>query len=167
MHRAVLFSLAVDAGKAVLNMPDLFIHLQPSHRLLTILSLVHLIAASFLWPLALPFEVKAIIGVLLIISLLYYLRKDALLSANDAVIALQLKEDMRCIVTMRSGQSITCRILGSTFVAPYLAVMNLQPAGKFFMRSVVILPDSIKVDEFRRLRVWLRWKWKQDQETGK
>jgi len=144
--------------KRYLNMPDLFIHLQSSCRLVTILCLAHLITASFLWPLALPLEVKAIIVVLLIISLLYYLRKDALLSADDAVIVLQLKEDMCCIVTTRSGQSITCRILGSTFVAPYLTVMNLQPAGKFFMRSIVILPDSIKVDEFRQLRVWLRWK---------
>lgn len=166
MRRVILFSVSVKAGKVIINMPDLFIHLQPSYRLVAILSLAHLIAASFLWPLALPLEVKAIIVVLLIISLLYYLRKDALLSADDAVIALQLKEDMCCIVTTRSGQSITCRILGSTFVAPYLTVMNLQPAGKFFMRSVVILPDSIKGDEFRRLRVWLRWKWKQDQETG-
>lgn len=166
MRRVILFSVAVNAGKGILNMPDLFIHLQSSYRLVTILCLAHLITAGFLWPLALPLEIKAIIFVLLIISLLYYLRKDALLSANDAVIALQLKEDMRCIVTTRSGQSIACRILGSTFVAPYLTVMNLQPAGKFFMRSVVILPDSIKEEEFRRLRVWLRWKWKHDQETG-
>jgi len=162
----ILFSVTINAGKMISNMPDLFIHLQPSYRLVTILSLAHLITAGFLWPLALPLEVKVIIVVLLIISLLYYLRKDALLSANDAVIALQLKEDMCCIVTTRSGQSITCSILGSTFVAPYLTVMNLQPAGKFFMRSVVILPDSIKVHEFRRLRVWLRWKWGHDQETG-
>lgn len=166
MHRVLLFSMVVNAGKTILNMPDLFIHLQSSCRLVTILCLAHLITAGFLWPLALPLEIKAIIIVLLIISLLYYLRKDALLSANDAVIALQLKEDMCCIVTTRSGQSIACRILGSTFVAPYLTVMNLQPVGKFFMRSVVILPDSIKGDEFRRLRVWLRWKWRQDQETG-
>lgn len=166
MRRAILFSAGVKAGKAILNMPDLFIHLQPSHRLVTILSLAHLITAGFLWPLELPMEVKAAIIVLLIISLFYYLRKDALLSANNAVIALQLKEDMCCIVTTRSGQLIVCRILGSTFVAPYLTVMNLQPDGKFFMRSVVILPDNIKEEEFRRLRVWLRWKWKQDQETG-
>ena len=103
MRRVILFSVSVKAGKAILNMPDLFIHLQSSCRLVTILCLAHLITAGFLWPLALPLEVKAIIVVLLIISLLYYLRKDALLSANDAVIALQLKEDMCCIVTTRSG----------------------------------------------------------------
>lgn len=148
-------------------MPDLFIYLQPSYRLVTILSLAHLVAGGLLWPLALPLEVKAVIVVLLIISLIYYLRKDALLSANDAAIALQLKDDMFCIVVTRSGQSIACRILGSTFVAPYLTVMNLQPVGKFLMRSVVIFPDSIKVEEFRRLRIWLRWKWKQGLETGK
>lgn len=148
-------------------MPDLLIHLQPSYRLVLILSLVHFIAGGFLWPLALPLGAKILVVVLLIISLGYYLRKDALLSADDAVVAMQLEDDRGCILIMRSGQSITGRIAGSTFVAPYLTVINLRPAGKFFMRSVVILPDSMQMEEFRRLRVWLRWKWKSDQENGK
>ena len=160
----ILFLVLVNDEKAIVIMPDLFIHFQPSYRLVAILSLAHLIAGGLLWSLALPLSVKMAVVVLLIASLIYYLRKDALLSANDAVIALQLKDDMFCELITRSGQSITCRIAGSTFVAPYLTVINLQPVGKFFMRSVVILPDSMQVEEFRQLRVWLWWKWKSDQE---
>jgi len=141
-------------------MTILTVHLKPSLRLTVILSLAHLAAASLLWPLALPFAVKVVSVPILVISLTYYLRKDALLNANDAVVVFELSDEMQCTLTPRSGETIVCSILGSTFVAPYLIVLNLKPAGKSFMRSVVILADGIDAEEFRQLRVWLRWKWK-------
>jgi toxin CptA len=61
--------------------------------------------------------------------------------------------------------------LGSSFVAPYLTVLELKPLGagglwqRFRTRSVVILPDGIDAEEFRQLRVLLRWKWKNTQEA--
>lgn len=106
------------------------------------------------------------IMVALAISLAYYLRQDALLSADNAVIAFVLSDEMQCIVTVRSGESMICNILGNTFVAPYLTVLNLKPVGKFFTRSIVILPDGVDAEEFRQLRVWLRWKWKDNSEIG-
>ncbi|MBS0424206.1 MAG: hypothetical protein JSR71_07220 [Proteobacteria bacterium] len=145
-------------------MSDLRIRLQPSCYLARLLSFAHAAAGLVLWPLALPLGVKAAFIVLLIASLIYYLRKDALLIAHDAIVALTLTEEMSCILTARSGQSMTCSLSDSTFVAPYLTVINLQPNERFFMRSVVILPDSIDAEEFRRLRIWLRWEWKNDRK---
>lgn len=145
-------------------MSDLLIRLQPSYYLAALLGLTHAAAGLVLWPLALPPGVKAAIAILLIVSLIYYLRKDALLTAHDAVVALTLTEEMSCILIARSGQSMTCNLSDNTFVAPYLTVINLQPVEQFFMRSVVILPDSIDAEEFRRLRIWLQWKWKNERE---
>lgn len=143
-----------------LAMTILSIHRKPSLRLAIILSVAHLVATGLLWSLALPFGIKAIIVVMLAFSLIYYVRQDALLTANNAVVAFELSDDMHCKLVTRSGESTVCDLSGSTFVAPYLTVLNLKPAGKFFTRSVVILPDGIDVEEFRRLRVLLRWKWK-------
>lgn len=142
-------------------MAILSIHRQPSHRLAIILSLAHLAAAGLLWPLALAWGIKVIVVVALVISLIYYLRRDALLTANNALVALELSDEMQCTFITYSGESIACAILGSTFVAPYLVVLNLKLAENFFMCSVVILPDSIDAEEFRQLRVWLRWKWRE------
>lgn len=144
-------------------MSDLLVHLQPSYYLAVLLSLAHAAAGLVLWSLALPPGVKAVIAILLIVSLIYYLRKDALLTAHDAVIALMLTDKMSCTLTMRSGQSMICSLSDSTFVAPYLTVITLQPVERFFVRDVVILPDSTDAEEFRRLRIWLRWKWKSDR----
>jgi len=145
-------------------MSNLLVRLQPSYYLAVLLCLAHAAAGLVLWPLVLPLGVKAAIAALLIVSLIYYLRKDALLTAHDAVVALTLTDEMSCILIARSGQSVACGLLDSTFVAPYLTVISLHPVERFFMRSVVILPDSMDAEEFRKLRIWLRWKWKNDRE---
>lgn len=145
-------------------MSVLIIHRKPSYRLAAILSLAHLAAAGLLWLLELPLGINAIAAVALVFSLIYYLRQDALLTANDAVEFLELSGEMQCTLTTRSGESMGCSILGGTFVTPYLTVLNLKSAGKYFTRSVVILPDGIDIEEFRQLRVWLRWKWKNSME---
>ncbi|MDO9470690.1 MAG: hypothetical protein Q7J23_08220 [Nitrosomonas sp.] len=145
-------------------MSVLIIHRKPSYRLAAILSLAHLATAGLLWLLELPLGIQAIAAAALVFSLIYYLRQDALLTANDAVEFFELSSEMQCTLTTRSGESMGCSILGDTFVTPYLTVLNLKPSGKFLTRSVVILPDGIDVEEFRQLRVWLRWKWKNSME---
>lgn len=134
------------------------IHRKPSYRLAIMLGLSHFAAAGILWPLMLPLGIKIIVIVMLIISLVYYLRQDALLAADNAVVVVELLDGIQCMLITRSGESMACSILSSTFVAPYLTVLNLQPVGKFFVRSIVILPGAVDAEEFRQLRVWLRWK---------
>ncbi len=144
-------------------MAVLSIHRKPSFWLAGMLSLAHIATAILLWPLLLPLGVKMLIVILLVISLAYYLCCDALLCTNKAVISFSLSEKMRCTVTTRSGKTTACDVLGSTFVAPYLVVLNLQSEGGFFPCSIVILPDGIDADMHRQLRVWLRWKWQGDR----
>lgn len=98
------------------------------------------------------------VSILIIISLVYYLRKDALLLAKNAVTELTLTEKNQCTMTTRSNAIIICTILNNSFVAPYLTVLVLQPEGNFFADSIVILPDGIDAEAYRQLRVWLRWK---------
>lgn len=145
----------------------LIVHLKLSRRLIIILSLSHFVAAGALYPLTIiPFAIKLVGVAMLIISLNYYLRKDALLSAKNAVAAFELSDEMQCTLTTQSGESIVCIIQGNTFVAPYLTVLNLKPENHFFSRSVVILPDSIDAEVFRRLRVLLKWKWQDTNTIG-
>jgi toxin CptA len=144
-------------------MAILSVHRKPSYRLAAILSIVHLATGSLLGLLALPLGVKVIIVVVLIISLIHYLRQDALLTANNAVVAFVLLDKMQCTVTTYSGESMSCAVMSSTFVAPYLTVLNLKSTKKFFAYSVVILPDSIDAEEFRQLRVWLHWRRRQGE----
>ena len=49
-------------------------------------------------------------------------------------------------------------VLGSSFVSPLLTVLSLRMLGAGGSRSLVVTPDALGADEFRRLRVWLRWR---------
>jgi hypothetical protein len=44
-----------------------------------------------------------------------------------------------------------------SFVAPWLATVRWRPAGAWFDRSLLVAPDMMGADEFRRLRVLLRY----------
>ncbi len=135
-------------------------HLKPSVYLTVILSVAHILVACFLWPLTFPISIKLLGFVTLVASLVFYLRYYALLKSPESIVAFELSEAMQCTLETRDGQYLPCVILGSTFVAPYLVVLNVKLLNKFLGCSVVILPDSIDGEEFRQLRVLLRWKWK-------
>ena len=48
-------------------------------------------------------------------------------------------------------------VLPGSFVAPWLTIVRWRPPGRRFSRSLVILPDMLDPESFRRLRVILRW----------
>lgn len=147
--------------------PLLVLRLGPSFRLAMMLGLAHVSAISLLWPLMLPVAAKVAPTVALAISLVIYLRHYALRKSPGSVTGLSLADDMTCTLETRRGERIACALLGSSFVAPYLTVLELKPLNdtrwslRLRPRSVVILPDAIAAEDFRRLRVLLRWKWKE------
>ncbi len=96
---------------------------------------------------------------LLIISLYYYLRQDALLNFPWSVTLFKLIDAKRCELVMRNGRAIECAVLGISYVSAYLTVLILRPVRHWTLRSIVIVPDSVDAEEFRRLRIMLRWKW--------
>ncbi len=57
-----------------------------------------------------------------------------------------------------SGEWGECEVLGSTYVMPFLTILNLRDGDSGALRRVTLLPDSLEADDFRQLRVWLRWK---------
>jgi toxin CptA len=53
---------------------------------------------------------------------------------------------------LRSGE--LCR---GSFVAPWLTIVRWRPRAARFDRTILILPDMLAREDFRRLRVLLRW----------
>ena len=45
-----------------------------------------------------------------------------------------------------------------SFVAPWLVSIRWRPAGTWKDRSLLVAPDMLGVEDFRRLRVLLRWR---------
>ena len=125
--------------------------------LAAILAVVHAGALSLVALLEITWAVKVAICLLLVIQCIVALRR-ALLRGSAAVVALEISADDVLSIETRSAGWSEQSVLASTFVAPLLTVMNLCNPATGARCSVVLLPDSLPADDFRRLRVWLRWK---------
>ncbi len=134
------------------------IQVAPSVLIAISVTTVHLAAAGLLWLVPIPVFSQAVLTFAIAISLIYYLARDATLHAAHAIVALELRAGGEIACQTRRGAWLDCELLGSTFVSPHLTVVNLRPRGVWLARRVILVPDNVDAQDFRQLRMWLRWK---------
>lgn len=130
----------------------------PSTTLAVALGAVHLAAAGSLWLTPIPVTGKVVFTLAIGISLIYFMAHDALLHASHSVVALDIRDDGTIALQNRLGEWIDCDVLDSSYISHYLTVINFLPRGQHAARHVILVPDNVDAREFRRLRMWLRWK---------
>ena len=133
---------------------------------LWLLLLAHGAAIAVLWVLPLELWIKALIAVAVVASAASLTRRVALLATQDAVVAVEITEDARLAVKTRRGDWCACRLSGSSYVSPWLTILVLAEDNRRSARYVVITPDNVDAEDFRRLRVWLRWAAQRVAEPG-
>ncbi len=133
------------------------VSLKPSFFLSVGLAVVHLATAALLLPLELSISLRITGAAVIALSFARSMWLHALLRAQPSIIALSIEDRESCTLETRSGAILSSHIVGSTYVTPLLTVINAKPSGARFMRHIVILPDSITPEEYRQLRVLLRW----------
>ena len=136
------------------------VRLKPSPLLAAAFTAAHLAAALTLIPLDLPLWAKLLITLPIAASLVHALRHTAFLRSPTSPIALELKGADGAAIQTRNGDWHGARILGTTYVSPLLTVLNLRLQGRRTARHVVIVPDGIGAEDFRKLRVRLRWDYR-------
>ena len=122
------------------------------------LAAAHGAAIAMIALVSLPLWLQLIALAALVLSLMFYVRQYALLRSPNAVVAIDIASDDALSIQTRSGGRIECKVLGSTYVTAFLAVLNLREKDSGAVRRAVILSDSVDKEDFRKLRVWLRWK---------
>lgn len=132
--------------------------LKPSRLLAVTLITAHSLAASAVVLARLPLWLEAVAIIAIVVSLVLGLVK-ALHKTDAAITAIQFSEEGVLNVRNRHGDWIECAVLDSTtYVAPFLTVLNLRPLEGRGTKYVPILPDAVPPEDFRALRIWLRWK---------
>jgi len=135
--------------------PTLEFDLKPSLRLAGLLLAVHalaLVAACVSlagWP-------RVLVGFGILLSGAGCLA-EVLQRSPRAAVALELREDGGASWRDRSGSWHEGRLRSDHFVSAVLVVMGLDVAGHG-RKWLVLLGDSALPEDFRRLRVWLRWR---------
>ena len=130
---------------------------KPSPALAIILTVAHTAAAGTLVPLDLPAWAKVILGLAIVASLAHALLRHALLRSPGCLKAIEFRDNDCAAAQTRDGTWHEARVLGTSYVSPLLSVINLRLEGRVFARHVLIVPDNADAECFRRMRVWLRW----------
>jgi hypothetical protein len=130
-----------------------------SSRLLgAALCLAHGAAIAMLWASGLPVAVAAAGTTVLAVGLVWQLCAGTTRHRAPAIVSLELRGDGTLAACTRDGQWREGTLAGSTFVAPWLTAVHVRLEGARRASSVLLLPDNVDREDFRRARVWLRWK---------
>jgi toxin CptA len=74
-----------------------------------------------------------------------------------SIVELSLSEDRWIAMRDGAGEVSAGVVLDSSHVHPWFTSIVWRPAGARFARSLPIAPDMLDADDFRRLRVLLRY----------
>jgi toxin CptA len=131
--------------------PALRLDIRPSSLLAGALVLAHGLALAAAW-ISLNGWAQYLVWGAILASLAH-----ALLRAMHPALSLELHEDGRASWRNRDGTWHEGRLGSSHFVSAALAVLELEPTGRQRKR-VILAADSVSSEDFRRLKVWLRWR---------
>lgn len=81
----------------------------------------------------------------------------ALRRGPRASVALWLTGDRMLVVRSGDGRLTAGHVRGSTYVGARVTTIVWRPDGAWRSRAELILPDMLPADDFRRLRVLLRY----------
>jgi toxin CptA len=139
--------------------------LRPSRRLGALLILLGAGASVALWLLPLALPVSLMLSVVIAGWALYRWHLDAKLRSMNSCVALRLEGDEAVVMVLRDGRHVPGRLSATSLITPFLVILNVSPEARRLRRSLVLLPDCMSRQNFRRLRVALRWNGKTSQST--
>ena len=137
--------------------PPLFLPLKPSRRLAGAILGIHVSAAAGAGLAPVPAWLVAVAWLALCLSAWTLLRRHALPRAPTSLIRLQGRADGGLEGLTRDGEWLSLSLLPSTTLFPGFAVLSLRPQGGGRSRALTVFPDTLSPDDWRTLRVWLRW----------
>jgi toxin CptA len=118
------------------------------------LLLAHAAAATVLPFVALPLPVVLLVAAGILYSLCRYWPRQASRTSAGAIRTLSWDSDWSCQLQLQGGESRRATLCQQAFVQPWLVILQLSEGGRS-RRCLVIMPDMLDGESFRRLRVRL------------
>jgi toxin CptA len=84
-------------------------------------------------------------------------RLHGLRRGRTSIVELMLSSDAVVVMRFASGGPAAGHVRSASFVHPLLTTIVWRPDGARWSRSLPIVPDMLDADDFRRLRVLLRY----------
>ncbi len=127
------------------------IELRRSPRLWWLTFLLHGVAAGCLLALPWPQGLLCVLLVVLALSAWHALRPTR-------VVGLRLGDRGDLLLLLAGGDELSVAVQPDTAVFRQLVVLRVRGDDQRRTDSLALLPDSMSAEQFRRLRLWLRWR---------
>jgi len=127
--------------------------LRRSRRLTIMLAVAHALAAATALSLSLPWGLKIVLLTAIIASAWLSLVR---LTGPNRICRLTLRDDGRLEFARVDGSCGEARLHPQTTVTAFLCVLLLRAQAR--VEALVLLPDALAAEDFRLLRLWLRWR---------
>ena len=86
----------------------------------------------------------------------FHLYRDVLLKSGKSCLSISL-EGMHAELHLRNGSVVAGNISGATLGTSVLTTIHVKPEGSWKGRAVQVFADSLPAEDFRKLRVLLKW----------
>jgi toxin CptA len=108
------------------------------------------------------FNLRVLLLLLIMISTIYFVMLDGLLSLPRSWKLLQINKAGKCHLMQKNDESLVVHVMPDSFVSAYLTILHIVPEEfKWFKiwqnRYILLLQDNADAESFRQLRVYLRW----------
>jgi len=125
------------------------VRIKPSRRLLLIQSIAHVAAVGAVLASTVPSWLAVVLLIMIGASL-------ACLRRTSPVAGLVLSSDGRLQIVGADGTASEAVVHPHTLVLSFLVVLLCRQEGR--LRMLTLLADSLATEDFRQLRLWLRWR---------
>jgi hypothetical protein len=82
---------------------------------------------------------------------------DALHRGRQAVTEIRVAPDLMLVACMSDGHLVAGYVRAATHVGARITTIVWRPDGRRISRTIIVLPDMLSAEDFRRLRVMLRY----------
>ncbi len=118
---------------------------------------------SFSW------QIKWLLSSIIMVSAIYALFCHGLLLLPWSCVALKINMKNQLQLKHKNGQILEVIAQPNSVVTPYLTVLNSRVKDASFIhrlldQHLIIFPDAVNADDYRQLRVWLRWGYARQPE---
>jgi hypothetical protein len=137
--------------------PSVHVVLGPSRMVGAAIGVAALATLAVVLALPLPAWQQSALCVLVAGWALVVFRVVALRRGAFAVTELRLAPDLVLVVHMGDGHLVAGHVRSATYVGAWVTSVVWRPDGARWSRAVLIVPDMLPAEDFRRLRVMLRY----------
>lgn len=115
---------------------------------------------DFLW--LFNWQIKWLISAMIIVSAVYAILYHGLLLLPWSCVGLKVNKKNQLELVLKNGDILEVIVQPNSVVTLYLTVINsyIKDAGLIhglFHQHHIIFFDAVNADDYRQLRVWLRW----------